>query len=90
MSLHTIAPDDAEAATREFVDMVTEDRDWRQNYYGPDETDTDQVPTCDPTEYCGRCRPCHVLAFFTKAWEQPIALPSIQHPAGAQRIDIAA
>ena len=90
MSLHTITPADAEAAAREFVDMVTEDRDWRVNYYGPDDIAPEEVPPCDPTEYCGHCRPCHVLAFLTKAWEHPMKLPSIPHPAGAQRIDIAA
>ena len=90
MPLNTITPDDAEAATREFVDMITEDSHWRQDYYGPDDIAEDEAPPCDPTEYCGRCRPCHVLAFLTKAWEQPISLPSVRHPAGAQQIDIAA
>ena len=90
MPLHTITPDAAEVAAREFVDMVTEESDWRQAYYAPDDIATDEVPPCDPTEYCGRCHPCQILAFLTKASEYSDSYRPYRHPAGAQLIDIAA
>ena len=85
MSLHTISPAAAEAAAREFVDIATDDSDWRDAYYHPDAIAADAVPPCSPTDYCGRCGPCHVLAFLTKAWQRPG-----QELPHAQTIDIAA
>lgn len=85
MPLSTISPVDASASTREFVDLVTDESDWREAYYYSDHASADDSPPCGPTDYCGRCRPCHVLAFLTKAWQHP--KPGVP---GAKNIDIAA
>ena len=90
MPLNTVTPTAAEAAAREFVDMVIDESDWRETNYAPDHTATDEASPCDPTEYCGRCRPCQILAFLTKAWECPDSPQLSQHTTGAQEIDIAA